>query len=652
MSTVKPSQPSSIDVRDQYIAQVVSGKTFAEVGGLWGTVNEKISVAHRCNATSLTMIDVASLDAEAYLWQAFYQRMAVFNITNYRCLVQDICQIGKEEIGEPFDVVHCAGVLYHHPHPMQLLVSLRQITREYLILTSAITQEVIENEKGLYQIPPSGVIFIPALDQNELNILGTYWSQFHAAPPFGIDEKTAFHLDDFAPWWWLPTATALKSMCRVAGFQILESGLTWKDNALSLLLKVSVESVNSLSKTSANENLEKTELDSLKCKAQADTLQSEGKLESAEFWYGKAIELDPEFWEAHYRLGSVLFQAGKSQEAISYLKRSIDLNPDYFWSRYVLGKVLANLNRWEESIAPFQQAIAIEPDFSNSHHLLGYSLFQQSQLDQSIIHLRTAIRLNPSFSWSHTLLGEALAKQGHHLEAIAFYRKSIRLNPDFAWSYYLLGKSLIEEGDYDEATLSHQKGIALRGWPLCLEKDYRFTNDWFTHNISNWKQHLSSFIDVPEVRFLEIGSFEGMSTCWLLDHILTHPTSKITCIDLGFQVLFDPNIAKTGALEKVEKLSGNSHDILASLQPNIYDLIYVDGLHLASHVQQDAILSWHLLKVGGLMLFDDYEFTDSQAPGQDPKLGIDAFLKIVHDQIEVLHKGSQVFIKKISALDL
>ena len=34
------------DVRDTYIRQVVAGKSFADIGGLWGTVNEKVSVAH------------------------------------------------------------------------------------------------------------------------------------------------------------------------------------------------------------------------------------------------------------------------------------------------------------------------------------------------------------------------------------------------------------------------------------------------------------------------------------------------------------------------------------------------------------------------------------------------------------------------------
>ncbi len=49
----------SSDVRDTYIRWVVAGKSFVDVGGPWGTVNEKVSVAHTHGACGLTMIDVS-----------------------------------------------------------------------------------------------------------------------------------------------------------------------------------------------------------------------------------------------------------------------------------------------------------------------------------------------------------------------------------------------------------------------------------------------------------------------------------------------------------------------------------------------------------------------------------------------------------------
>lgn len=225
------------DIRDRYIARVVKGKTFAEVGGVWGTVSEKVSVASKYGAVSLTMID--AMPASLNWWQDFHDRMTSLNIANYHCINQDITQIQFADIGEPYDVVHCAGVLYHHPHPLQILTSLRQITGEYLILTSAITQEVIENERGRYEIPASGVIFIPALGEAERAILTAYWQQHtDGAPILGVIQKAVFDINDFGPWWWLPTASALEAMCKVAGFKVLDKGWTWNNNALTLLLGI------------------------------------------------------------------------------------------------------------------------------------------------------------------------------------------------------------------------------------------------------------------------------------------------------------------------------------------------------------------------------------------------------------------------------
>ncbi|MEG4346571.1 tetratricopeptide repeat protein [Microcoleus sp. A003_D6] len=225
------------DIRDRYIARVVKGKIFAEVGGLWGTVSEKVSVATKYGAAAVTMIDVMPISVQ--LWQDFRDRMTSLNIVNYHCISQDITQIKLAEISEPYDVVHCAGVLYHHPHPLQILVALRQITREHLIFTSAITQEVIENELGRYEIPASGVMFIPALDDAERAILTAYWRQYiNKNQLIGITEKAVFDINDFGPWWWLPTATALEAMCKVAGFKVSDKKMTWNNNALTLLLSL------------------------------------------------------------------------------------------------------------------------------------------------------------------------------------------------------------------------------------------------------------------------------------------------------------------------------------------------------------------------------------------------------------------------------
>lgn len=219
------------DARDEYIAQVTKGRSFAEVGGLWGIVNEKVTVAHRCGATSLAAIDLSP--PESSLWSQFRARLQDHGIESCACFSRDICAMSSD--GETYEVVHCSGVLYHHPQPMQILTALHRLSERYLILTSAIAPTRVENEFGLYTLPDAGVMFVPALSGRDRAVLAPYWREA-AGTALGLTEPAAYALDDGGPWWWLPTSTALEAMAVVAGFRVEQRTLIWNDNALTLLL--------------------------------------------------------------------------------------------------------------------------------------------------------------------------------------------------------------------------------------------------------------------------------------------------------------------------------------------------------------------------------------------------------------------------------
>jgi hypothetical protein len=223
------------DIRDTFIAKVVGGKTFAEVGGLWGTVSEKVSVAQSNGAKSLTMIDVTPINNDPNgLWQKFKERMGTFGIYEYQSMDQDICNFLHDSTCQQFDVVHCSGILYHHPHPFLILSALRKISRQYLVLTSAVTREVIQNEQGSYHLPPSAVMLVA---QSEFAVQKSYWQKVTPSGAEGLTDRCRYTLDNYAPWWWLPTPSALVSMCEVVGFKVVDIGAYWGGNAVTLLLE-------------------------------------------------------------------------------------------------------------------------------------------------------------------------------------------------------------------------------------------------------------------------------------------------------------------------------------------------------------------------------------------------------------------------------
>ncbi len=66
----------------------------------------------------------------------------------------------------------------------------------------------------------------------------------------------------------------------------------------------------------------------------------------------------------------------------------------------------------------------------------------------------------------------------------------------------------------------------------------------------------------------------------------------------------------------------------------------MDGSHQAPDVLADAVFAFPLLKVGGLMIFDDYLWS-MELPGQQdsfnmPKPAIDAFVNIYQRKVRVL----------------
>ena len=175
---------------------------------------------------------------------------------------------------------------------------------------------------------------------------------------------------------------------------------------------------------------------------------------------------------------------------------------------------------------------------------------------------------------------------------------------------------------------------------------FNFTTDWFCGNEKHFSKYLAHLEDTP-CRILEIGCHEGRATVWLLENIATHPDATVHCIDVLEQASFRRNILASRSPEKVRLEIGLSRNLLQSCPENAFDFIYIDGGHRTIEVLEDAVLSFRLLKRGGVMGFDDYKWKDRASPDGTPKPAIKAFLNIYRRKITVLWKGYQVWIRKV-----
>ena len=184
-----------------------------------------------------------------------------------------------------------------------------------------------------------------------------------------------------------------------------------------------------------------------------------------------------------------------------------------------------------------------------------------------------------------------------------------------------------------------------------------FTQDWFSRSIPSWTLILNKLSErTTHLRILEVGVFEGRSTCWLLQNHCKTPESSIVAIDsfqggiehqemeLGtLRKRFEANIATVESPAQVEIREGFSLPQLAKLIAEGYqrfDFISIDASHQAPDVLGDAVLGFELLKPGGVMAFDDYIWSPMR-PGTEnplllPKAAIDAFTTLFSQKIRII----------------
>jgi broad specificity phosphatase PhoE len=191
------------------------------------------------------------------------------------------------------------------------------------------------------------------------------------------------------------------------------------------------------------------------------------------------------------------------------------------------------------------------------------------------------------------------------------------------------------------------------------------TQRWFSTQEPVWRSVVLPALAQQQQRsggrlaVLELGSWEGASAAWLLAHACeAHPDSSLTCVD-HFDMLrtpagtkraekFQHNMRLTGLWHRAQMLVSFTVPALQQLltQRREWDLVYLDASHEAADTLLDAMLAWKGLKQGGLLVFDDYQWDLQPVGPLHPKPGIDAFLAVHAHELEVLHSGYQVMVRK------
>jgi Flp pilus assembly protein TadD len=112
--------------------------------------------------------------------------------------------------------------------------------------------------------------------------------------------------------------------------------------------------------------------------------------------YRKAIEIDPEFGEAHHYLGVLLGMQGDNTGAAREFAAAAASNEQFPPAHFELGMVLARQGRTAEAVAQFRDAVRLLPGDWNAEYNLAVALDRLGDHAEARVHYERARKLQSS----------------------------------------------------------------------------------------------------------------------------------------------------------------------------------------------------------------------------------------------------------------
>jgi protein O-mannosyl-transferase len=178
--------------------------------------------------------------------------------------------------------------------------------------------------------------------------------------------------------------------------------------------------------------------------------------------YGYTLEKNPQCWMAENNLGLALLQAGQPQKAIEHLQRALQIRPDYPDAHINMGVALLQIGRLQDAVDHYRQAVRMRPESVDDRINLGVALVRAGRPREAVENYSKALKLDATDPVLLFNMGFALVQTGRIQEAIDYFRQAVALKPDYFRAYSNLGNALMQVDRPQEAVEIYQKALSLK----------------------------------------------------------------------------------------------------------------------------------------------------------------------------------------------
>ena len=137
----------------------------------------------------------------------------------------------------------------------------------------------------------------------------------------------------------------------------------------------------------------------------------------------QALALDPHLAEALTSIGKVrAWYEWDFAGAEEVLRRAVQINPNYAEAHFVFGSALPAVGKLDEAIGEMRQALVLDPLSAHFSRWLGRFFLYARDFEGAIAQSRRTIEMAPEYTLSYLDMGTAYLAQGESGEALKWFR--------------------------------------------------------------------------------------------------------------------------------------------------------------------------------------------------------------------------------------
>lgn len=186
-----------------------------------------------------------------------------------------------------------------------------------------------------------------------------------------------------------------------------------------------------------------------------------GRFDEAIRWFSHALEIKPDYPDAHLHWGNALERQGKPDAAAAHYTEALRVKPHFVEPHIALGLLRAGQLNYDEAIRHYTVALQYNPASAAARNNLAMALQLQGRISEAIAQYSEALRIDPSLAATHNNLAIALQAKGRWNEALEHYQAVVQLQPDSPKAHINVGGLLFLKQQPDEAVRHYRQALRL-----------------------------------------------------------------------------------------------------------------------------------------------------------------------------------------------